>query len=240
MSSPTGDEARPLWYSARRVKTGAHRFFVENIFSASSNMAKKLRTTAVSSRKNVTLDLNNGCEKADQQQDPPPSSPPPPSPTVEQPIEEHAPWTAPGVKTESASVTDGNSEKVNVDKVPCDKCHKTVSSRCLRYYHVCKEDPVAKRKSKKTASTCEPVIEPVATTTMKTEEDQPLIARSPPRPLRPRCESSVEELPTKVSNASQGADDRLKNMKQYVEARRALRQSSISRQPSTIYDRLFE
>ena len=119
-------------------------------------MARKLCTTEISSRKNITLDLNNGSETSD-----PSLPPPPPSPELEQVFTHSVEHTEDEEDDDMARTTSARTKRVGKEvltltgedqreKVQCDKCNKMVSSRCLRYYHVCREaDPVAKRMSKK-------------------------------------------------------------------------------------------
>ena len=193
-------------------------------------MGKQLRTMSVSSRKNVTLDLNNGCEITETPPTPPPPPPPPPSPPRECKTEPR-----PVNQNEEEARDATNDQKGKEEKVQCNKCQKMVSSRCLRYYHVCREvDPVARRATKKKAKECETVAEPVATTkiiqqeTVADEGEQPTATRT-----RRRCESSVVDP----------VDERLKSMQRYVEARRATRSNPVRSpvdKPRDIYDRLFE
>ena len=127
-------------------------------------MAKKLRTTAVSFRKSVTLDLNNGRE-TDQQPEPP--SPPPSSPRAEPEIEGAHQDTRAAEQAEKGA------------KVICEACSKMVSSRCFAYYHVCRgADPLTRRSSKKKTTVSEPRVEPVADAAMpKDVNSEPLRQR---------------------------------------------------------------
>ena len=93
-------------------------------------MARKLRTTEISSRKNITLDLNNGSETSDPSLPPPPPHPSPKlvfTKSVEHTEDEEDDDMA---RTTSARTT---SARAKTEKVQCDKCNKMVSSRCLRY-----------------------------------------------------------------------------------------------------------
>ena len=176
-------------------------------------MSRKLRTTEISSRKNITLDLNNGSETSD------PSLPPPPPPSPKLVFTNSVEHTEDEEDDDMARTTSARttSARAKTEKVQCDKCNKMVSSRCLRYYHVCREaDPVASRVSKKKP------IESVPAVTIKKEEqeEQPVITRATP------------------------IDERINNMKQYMKER-SIRQpvaSSLAgrRQTHTIYDKLFD
>jgi hypothetical protein len=171
-------------------------------------MARKLRTTEISSRKNITLDLNNGSETSD------PSLPPPPPPSPKLVFTHSVEHTEDEEDDDMARTT---SARAKTETVQCDKCNKMVSSRCLRYYHVCKEaDPVASRVSKKKP------IESVPAVTIKKEEqeEQPVITRATP------------------------IDERINNMKQYMKERSirtpVTSPQVITRQTHTIYDKLFD
>ncbi len=169
-------------------------------------MGRKLKTSAITVSKEATVNLNNCTDSTDE--DKPEkceSSPQPvnlirvqevPQNPIPQSEDTKTPPPSPGSKTN--------------EKVRCEHCNKSVSSRCLKYYHRCKAS-----EKQETASSLPPVTSP-----------------TPKRPMRPRAETMIE--PESHTPATEGYP----SMERISQALAKAKSMQARRQKDSIYDRL--
>ena len=166
-------------------------------------MGRKLKTSAITVSKEATVNLNHCTDsrdddKQDKQEKREPS-PPPANLIRVQETQDDATLPSPSIEKNKKE-----------DKVKCDHCNKSVSSRCLKYYHRCKAD----------------------------EKPEASNQRAPPsspkhRPMRSRAETMVEpELHTPAAEGYPYAE----RINQALIKARVLR---TSREKPSIYNNLF-
>ena len=177
-------------------------------------MGRKLKTSAIAVSKEAIVNLNDCTDSRDddkqdkqEKQEKREASPPPVNLIRVQEVPEvsHLPDDA---KLLSLPPLSPSNKKG--DKVKCDHCNKSVSSRCLKYYHRCKAD----------------------------EKPEASNQRAPPsspkhRPMRSRAETMVEpELRTPAAEGYPYAE----RINQALIKARVLR---TSREKPSIYNNLF-
>ena len=163
-------------------------------------MGRKLKTSAITVSKEATVNLNHCTDsRDDDKQEKREASPPPVNLIRVQETQDDATLPSPSIEKNKKE-----------DKVKCDHCNKSVSSRCLKYYHRCKAD----------------------------EKPEASNQRAPPsspkhRPMRSRAETMVEpELHTPAAEGYPYAE----RINQALIKARVLR---TSREKPSIYNNLF-
>ncbi len=168
-------------------------------------MGRKLKTSAITVSKEATVNLNNCTDSTDEDKPEKCESSPQPVNLIR--VQE-APQN-PIPQSEDTKAPPTSPESKTNEKVRCEHCNKSVSSRCLKYYHRCK------------ASEKEDTVKPKATP-----------SPTPSRPMRPRAETMIE--PESHTPATEGYP----STERISQALAKARSMQARRQKDSIYDRL--
>jgi hypothetical protein len=171
-------------------------------------MGRKLKTSTITVSKEATVNLNNCTDSTDEdKQDRQESQEKRECPVNLIRVQE-APQS-PIPQSENTKAPPTSPESKTNEKVRCEHCNKSVSSRCLKYYHRCK------------ASEKQDTIKQNATP-----------SPTPKRPMRPRAETMIE--PESRTPATEGYP----STERISQALAKARSMQARRQKDSIYDRL--
>ena len=168
-------------------------------------MGRKLKTSAISVSREATVNLNHCTDSTDDvkqdKQEKREASPPPVNLIRVQEVPDDTKLPPPPPSSPSSKKS---------EKVKCEHCNKSVSSRCLKYYHRCKAD----------------------------EKPEASNQHAPPsspkhRPMRSRAETMVE--PELHTPAAEGYPYAERINQALIKARVA----RVSREKPSIYNNLF-
>ena len=173
-------------------------------------MGRKLKTSTITVSKEATVNLNNCTDSTDEdKQDRQESQEKRECPVNLIRVREVP--QSPIPQSENTKAPPTSPESKTNEKVRCERCNKSVSSRCLKYYHRCK----ASEKHDATPSPLPPVTSPTRS-----------------RPMRPRAETMIE--PESHTPATEGYP----SMERISQALAKAKSMQARRQKDSIYDRL--
>ena len=169
-------------------------------------MGRKLKTSTITVSKEATVNFNNCTDSTDEDKSEKRESSPQPVNLIrvqevpQDPILQAEDTKAPTPRPPS---------RKKDEKMRCEHCNKSVSYRCLKYYHRCKAS-----EKQETASSLPPVTSP-----------------TPKRPMRPRAETMIEP-------ESHTPPEGYPSTERISQALANARSMQARRQKDSIYDRL--